>query len=154
MGCWPASEAVRRASLDRLYSRVVRMHQHPRCSALAIDLRFAAIGLDQCAILPLRRCEVPVELGPRGGSIDVHLDVAGHKLPRREHPAHDVRQECLDLGPAVGLAEGMDKRHIRRGVPDPRGQFDVGCIHRRRIVRDELANTVGWGSRPAGKGQE
>jgi len=89
------------------------MHQHPPISVLAIDLGFAAIGLHDCAVLSLRRGEMPVELGPRAVAVDVHLDVTGRELPRREHPAHDVGEECLHLGPAMGLAQRMNKRHVR-----------------------------------------
>ena len=130
------------------------MDQDPRRSAFPIDLRLAAIGLDHCAVLPLRRGEVPVELGLRGVTVDVHLNVAGRELPLREQPAHDVRKECLNLGPAMSLAQGMDKSHVRRLVPNLCSELDVSRIHRRRIVRDELANAVGRCLRPAWKNQE
>ena len=107
--CSIAPGQVGRFLLGFRHLRIVDMHQNPTISGLPIDLRFTTIALHTCAVSLLRGREMPIEFGPRGIAIDVHLNVARRQLAVGKHTPHYVREESLYLVPTVRVAERVNE---------------------------------------------
>ena len=130
------------------HSGIVNVNQAPSSLFFPIELCFPAARCEGRTIFSELGREIPIELGPGRGPVNMNGNVMNTQFAFREGVAHEALVDILFyLLETVLMAQRVDEGDVRRIQPDLRSESCIRVVNRFRVFLNQAPDHAAVGGR-------